>query len=142
MDVLEDQDEWLGLSHELGPLASGPGDLLLAALAVNGLEDAGRQAEEVGDRLRRAALAKLLDRNLERVVVGDAGNVLDHLRERPVRDALAVRQRASTDDGRALERFEELVGEPRLAHARLAVDREEMRAPVPDRTRVGVLEQL
>ena len=142
VDVLEDEHERLGLSHQLGPLAGGPGDLLLAALAVDRLEHAGRQAEQIGDRFRRAAVAKLLDRDLQRVVVGDAGNVLDHLGERPVRDALAVGKRSSTDDGRALERFEELVGEPRLAHAGLAVDREEMCAPVPDRARVRVLEEL
>ena len=55
VDVLEDEHERLGLSHELCPLAGGPGDLLLAALAVDRLEHAGRQAEQIGDRLRRGS---------------------------------------------------------------------------------------
>ena len=36
----------------------------------------------------------------------------------------------------------ELVDEARLAHARVAEDGEELGAPVADRARVGVLEQL
>ena len=58
------------------------------------LEHAGGEAEQVGDGVVAAAGAQLLDRLLHRVVVGDAGGDLDHLGERPVRDALAVRQRS------------------------------------------------
>ena len=108
VDVLEDEHERLRVGQLSRPLAGGPGDLLLAALALDGLEHAGGEAEQVGDRLVRAALAELLDRDLERVVVGDARRVLDHLGERPVRDALAVGQRAPGEDRRALERLEEL----------------------------------
>ena len=95
VDVLEDEDQRLRLRHQLRPLARRPRDLLLAALAVDGLEHAGGEAEQVGDRLGRAALAQLLDRDVERVVVGDVGRALDHLGERPVRDALAVRKAAA-----------------------------------------------
>ena len=104
VDVLEDQHERLRLSHPLGPLARGPGDLLLAAVAGDRLEHAGGEAEQVGDGLGRAAVAELLERDVERVVVGDARRGLDHLGERPVRDALAVRERAAAEDGGALER--------------------------------------
>ena len=52
----------------------------------------GGEAEHVGDGLLGAALAELLERLLERIVVGDARGGLHHLAERPVRDALAVRQ--------------------------------------------------
>ena len=142
MDVLEDEDERLRLRHELRPLARRPRDLLLAALAVNGLEDAGGQADQLGNRLGGAALAELLDRDVDRVVVGDVRGALDHLGKRPVRDALAVGQAAALEDGGALERAEEFVREAALPHAGLPVDREEVRAPVTHRPRVGVLEQL
>ena len=142
MDVLEDQDQGLRLCHELRPLARGPRDLLLAPLAVNRLEHAGGQTEKIGDGIRRAARAKLFDRDIERIVVGDVGRALDHLGERPVRDALAVRKAAPREDRRALERREKLVRETGLADSRLAVDGEEMSAPVAHRASEGVLEQL
>ena len=72
VDVLEDQHERLRLGELVGPLARGPGDLLLAALALDRLEHARREPEQVGDGLVAAAVAELLERRLERVVVGDA----------------------------------------------------------------------
>ena len=103
MDVLEDQDQRLRLCHQLRPLARCPRDLLLAALAVDGLENAGRETEQVGDSLGWAALAELLDRDVERIVVGDVCRTLDHLGERPVRDALAVGEAPPGQDRDALE---------------------------------------
>ena len=88
------------------------------------LEHARGEAEQVGDGLVLAARAELLDRLLDRVVVGDPGRRLDHLGERPVGDALAVRQTAAGEHGRALEPGDELADEPALADAGLAVDRE------------------
>ena len=41
---------------------------------------ARREPEHVGDGVLRAALAQLLERLLERIVVRDAGGRLDHLR--------------------------------------------------------------
>ena len=140
VDVLEDEDERLRLGHELRPLSSGPGDFLLAPLAVDRLEDAARQAEQVGHGLRGAAVAKLLDCDVERIVVGDVGRALDHLGQGPVGDALTVRQAAALEDRRAFERGEVLVHHPALADTGLAIDREEMRALVPDRARKRVLE--
>ena len=142
VDVLEDEDERLRLRHQLPPLARRPRDLLLAALAVDCFEDAARQAEQVGHRLRRAAVAKLLDRDVERIVVGDVGRALHHLGQGPVGDALAVREAAALEDGRAFERGEELVHHAALADARLSVDGEEMRAPVADGPGERVLEEL
>ena len=89
--VLEDEHERLRLRELLRPRAGGPGDLLLRALALDGLEHADGEAEQVGDRLVLAARAQLLLRVVERVVVGDARRRLHHLGERPVRDAFAVR---------------------------------------------------
>ena len=51
VDVLEDEDQRLDVGELLRPLARGPGDLLPAALALDRLEHAGREAEEVGDGL-------------------------------------------------------------------------------------------
>ena len=69
VNVFEYEHERLLLRHSLRPLARGPGDLLLAALRVNGLEHAGGEAEQVGDHLVLAGDAELLDRDVERVVV-------------------------------------------------------------------------
>ena len=126
----------------LHDLARGPRDLLRAALALERLEHPGREAEHVGDRLLLAARPELLEGLLERVVVGDAGRGLDHLRERPVRDALAVREAAAREDARALQAVDELAREAALADARLAEDREQVRAAVAHRSREGVREQL
>ena len=142
VDVLEDEDQRLRLGHQLRPFARGPGDLLLAALAVNRFEHASGEPEQVGDRLCGAALAELLDGDVERVVVGDVRGALDHLGQGPVGDALAVRETPAVEDGRSFERGEELVGQAALADARLAVDRDEVRAAVALGAREGVLEQI
>ena len=92
VDVLEQEDERLHVGDPLHHLARGPRDLLRAALAFERLHQPGGEAEHIGDGLLGAALAELLERLLERVVVGDPGRRLDHLAERPVRDALAVRE--------------------------------------------------
>ena len=131
VDVLEEEDERLHVGDPLHDLACRPRDLLRAALAVERLHEPCGEPEHVGDGLLGAALAELLERFLERVVVGDAGRRLDHLAERPVGDALAVRQRAAHEDARALDAVEELASEPALPHTGLAVDREQVRAAVP-----------
>ena len=73
VNVLEDEHERLLLRHSLRPLARGPGDLLLAALRVDGLEHARCQAEQVRHHLVLAAIAQLLHRLADGVVVGDPG---------------------------------------------------------------------
>jgi hypothetical protein len=142
MDVFEGEHERLVLGHPLDPLAGRPGDLLLAPLALDRLEHAGGKPEQVGDRLVLARFAQLLDRHFERIVIGDPGGGLDHLGERPVRDALAVGQRPARKHGRAFETFDELLREPALADARVAVDREQLRAAIADGAFVRVLQQL
>ena len=142
MDVLEEEDERLHLGDALHHLARGPGDLLRAALAFERLHQPGGEPEDVGDRLLGAALAELLERLLERVVVRDAGRRLHHLAERPVGDALAVRKRATDQDARALDAVEELTCETALPDAGLAVDREEVRTAVAKAAVEGVLEEL
>ena len=81
-------------------------------------------------------------RLLDGIVVGDPGRGLHHLGERPVRDALAVGEAAAGEHGRALEARDELAREPALADARLAVDREQVRAAVAHGALERVLEQL
>ena len=85
---------------------------------------------------------QLLERLLERVVVGDARGGLDHLRQRPVRDALAVREAAAREDARALEAVDELARQPALPDARLAEDGEQVGAAVAHGAIEGVLQQL
>ena len=142
VDVLEQEDERLDVGERLHDLARGPGDLLRAPFALQRLEHSGGEAEHVRDRLLLAARAQLLERFLERVVVGDPCSGLDHLRERPVRDALAVREAASGEDARALDAVRELAREAALPDARLAVDREQVRATVPHGPRVRVVEEV
>ena len=142
VDVLEDEHERLLLRNPLGPLAGSPGDFLRARLRLHRFEDPGREPEQVGHGLVLAERPKLLDRDIERVVVGDPGRALDHLGERPVGDTLSVGQAAAREDGCALEALDELAREPALADAGLAVDREQVGAPVAQRAVVGVAQQL
>ena len=55
MDVLEDENERLDVGELVDELARGPGDLRLAALAVDRLEDARRETEQLGDQIGRAS---------------------------------------------------------------------------------------
>ncbi len=73
VDVLEQEHERLRLGELLGPRARRPGDLLLGPHALDRLEHADGEAEQVGDRLVLAARAQLRARLVERVVVGDSG---------------------------------------------------------------------
>ena len=142
VDVLEEEDERLDVGDPLHDLACRPRDLLRAALAFERLHQPCCEPENVRHGLLGAALAELLERLLERIVVGDARGGLDHLAERPVGDALAVRQRAPHEHARSLDAVEELAREPALSHAGLAVDREEVRAAVPQAAVERVREEL
>src|SRR5919106_2090073 len=142
VDVLEEEDERLHVAERLHDLPRRPRDLLGASLALERLEHPRREPEHVCDRLLLAARPQLLERLLQRVVVGDPGGGLDHLRQRPVGDSLAVRQAASRQDARALEPVDELPREAALADSRLAEDREQMCAAVADGARERVLEKL
>ena len=130
-------------ASSLGPLARGPGDLLLAALGLDRLEHADGERRAGRRRPRPRSDARSFSiASSTRVVVRDPGRDLDHLGERPVGDALAVGQAAAGEDRRALDAREELAREPALADAGLAVDREQVRAPVADGALERVLEQL
>jgi hypothetical protein len=94
--VLEDENERLGGGELLDPGTEGPRDVLLTALALHRLEHADRESQQICHRLVLARLTELFERLLERVVVGDPGRGLDHLGDRPVRHAFAVRQAAPT----------------------------------------------
>ena len=142
VDVLEDEDQRPRVGELGSPLARCPGDLLLAPLGLDSLEHADGEREQVGNRVVAALGAQLRDRLLDRVVVRDPGRDLDHLGERPVGDALAVGKRAADEDARLFDALEELACKPALPHAGLAVDREEVRALVPDHAAERVLEQL
>ena len=142
VDVFEDEDQRLCVGQLGSPLVRRPGDLLLAALGLDPLEHADGEGEQVGHRVVAAAGAELGHGFVDRVVVRDPGRNLDHLRERPVRDALAVGERAAGKNGRAFDAVRELAREAALADAGLAVDREEMRATVADHASERVVKQL
>ena len=101
-----------------------------------------REREQIGDGLVAAALPELLRRRVDGVVVGDARGDLHHLGDRPVGDALAVRQAAPGQDRRALDAVDELPREPRLADPGGAVHGHEVRAPVSHRAGERVVQQL
>jgi hypothetical protein len=142
VDVFEGKHERLVLGHPLDPLARGPGDLLLTPLALHRFQHAGGEPEQVGDRFVLAGFAQLLDRHFERVVVGDPCGGLDHLRKRPVRHAFAVGQRAADEHGRAFEPFHELLREPALADAGVAVKRKQVSSAIANGAFVRVLQQF
>ena len=76
VDVLEDEDQRLRVGELGGPFARRPGDLLGAPLALDEVEHAGGEAEQVGDGVVAALRAQLADRLLHRVVVGDPAATL------------------------------------------------------------------
>ncbi len=80
--------------------------------------------------------AQLLSRGLRRLVLHDAGAHAHHLGERPVGDTLAVGEAPAAVPpdllGQAVDVLEELPGQPRLADAGEADDREQPR-PRPRR---------
>ena len=104
VDVLEDEHERLDVGELSAHARAAQAISCAAALVLDGLEHARGEPEQVGDRLVLAAGAQLLHRLLDRVVVRDPGSRLDHLGERPVGDALPVREAAAAEHGRALER--------------------------------------
>ena len=73
VDVLEDHDQRLDVGELVGELARGPGDLRRAALPFDRLHHAGREPEQLRDRLVAAAFDQLLLGGLHRVVVRDSG---------------------------------------------------------------------
>ena len=108
LDVVEDDHQRpLGRSL-LERLAERPGDLL-------GRRRRLRLAEQRADR-RRGGLVR-----------GQHVELLQHLDDRPVGDPLAVGEAAAADD-RRLDRRQELRGEPRLADAGIADDRDQLAA--------------
>jgi hypothetical protein len=142
VQVLEAQDERLRLRQVDRPLVRGPGDLLAAAGPGHRVEHTRGEAEQVRHGVARAGFPELLERLFRRVVRRDAGGALNHLGERPVRQALPEGKRAPREHRGALEPGEELAREPALAHPRVAEDGDELRTTVAHRACVGVLEQL
>ena len=154
VDVLEREDERLLARAGLHRRAHGREERLAQLLRVLALHRSGvvgdLDAEEARDE-RRPALDRLalglvvaqqeaarvvldlLPRLLGAVLVEDPRVGANHLAERPVHDARAVREAASLAEGRGLLRkvldaLAELVQQARLAHARLADQRDEVRA--------------
>ena len=109
--------------------------------ALSRTEHTQRSAEEIGDRLALARGAQLLERLARRVVVADPGARLDHRRQRPVRDALAIGERAPPQRCHAFEPLRELGDQAGLAETGLAEDRQELAASIADGAGERVLEQ-
>ena len=129
--------------HAANASSCEPGD-------IAGLPD---ERTQVRQHPLRVLVDQLLDRarelRLDLVVavrLEDAGLRLHHLAERPVADALAVRQRTSLPPVRqlaaALDRLEELADEPALADARDADQRDELRRALLSCPRERADEQL
>ncbi len=142
LHVLEDQDERLGVCELLGPAQRRPGDLGVRPDPLGGPEQSERDAEQVGDGIALARDAELLEGLGRRVVVRDPGRGLHHRGDRPVRDPLAVGQRATGEHGRPLDAVRELGDQARLADAGVAEDGHEVGPPVAQRAVVRVLQQL
>ena len=113
VDVVDHDDERLALGEhreQRAPRAVQldaerrrlePRELLVAGVeADRERERGGRRSGEIGQQLRGERLDPR-DRDLGRVVVGDAGDALQDLGERPVGDALAVGEAAPDQDPRA-----------------------------------------
>jgi hypothetical protein len=135
MDVLEDQYERLLAREALEELSDGPERLLARA-------DVGREAHRAGDPGgdELGVLVRSEDpRNAGLDVIPDLR--VQDLRERPERDALAVREAAADEhQGVVGERGGELAAQARLADPRRAEDREQLGAALADRALVCLSE--
>ena len=90
-----------------------------------------RLAERPGDLLRRRRRLRLAEQRADRrrggLVRGQHVELLQHLDDRPVGDPLAVGEAAAADD-RRVDRSQSLRGEPGLADAGIADDRDQLAA--------------
>ena len=88
-------------------------------------------AERPRDLLRRCRRLRLAEQRADRrrggLVRRQHVELLQHLDDRPVGDPLAVGEAAAAEDGR-LDRSQQLRGEPRLADAGIADDRDQLAA--------------
>jgi hypothetical protein len=142
VDVFEDEDERHRLGKLLGPRSRRPCDLLLVVLGLHGLKDACCKPHQVCDRSVGTAVAQLLDRLVERIVVRYPRRHLDHVSQRGIGHTLAVGLRAPNEDGRRLQPVDELARQPALSDAGVAVDRDQVRPVVSEGPCVGIFEQL
>ena len=129
---MDDEGSFTG--EGLEELAGGPRDVVRR-------NRAGGEAERLRQRRGRrpATLVRAeqprepVERLIDRIRVQDRSRVLEHLAQRPVGDALAVRQAPAAQDGRVgCDRRQQLGDEPRLAHSRFARDDDESRVTLGD----------
>ena len=125
VDVLEHEHERLRVGELLRPLARGPRDLLLAALALDRLEHARRRARAgrrpPRPRSRPCSFSCASSTGSSSEIPAAAFTISasgQYVMPSPYGQAAAGEHR------RALEPRDELAREPALAHARLAVERE------------------
>ena len=113
---------------------------------VPGVEAQGeRQRRSPAREIREELGGERLDpphRILSRIVVGQPGDRLEDLGERPVGDALAVREAATDEDACAVEPPDQLADKAALAHSGLAVDGHEVGSPLGDDTLLQPEEEL
>ena len=127
LDVVEEADERLHNGIRLQQLAKRPGDLIRSGGRAD-VELAQHDLERVARGLVREDLS--------------SAELLHDLHDRPVRDALPVRETPPLHHSYVAQRAEELVNEPRLAHARRAENREEVARARAHDVVEGVVEQL
>jgi hypothetical protein len=138
LQVLEDERDGRGLRHPLEEEAPSGEEVLFVARARLAEPEQMREARlETAPLVRRAhdrgeRLAQLGERDLGRVVLADPRAHAHHLCERPVGDAVAVREAAAAMPVHVVREpvdvLLELPREPRLADAGDAEDRDEPRA--------------
>ena len=140
MDVFEDEHRRLFARRSFDEAASREEERLAVRDGSGGVQ-AEQDGEVLGDDRRLGGLeapgnsgAELLERDIDGIAVEDVAELLELRRERPVRAALPIRQRASADDPATelIGEVHELDGEPRLPDAGRAEDGDELRGPLGD----------
>ena len=142
LDVVEHGHERALRAEVLEQLADPPEGLLDGgAPGVDAEERHEPLGDERGVAVGAEELGDLAPRQLGPVALADPGGVHEGRRDRPERDALAVREAAPLDDGRLVaEPGRELVAEARLARTGRAEHGDDLARPLGRDAREGVLE--
>ena len=115
VDVVEDDDQRPLRGERLEQLPDGPEDLLRRSAAA----EPDRGGDAVGDHSPRPAATRPAPQPLERLLVVECvvepGGRLEDRPDRPVGDALAVRNAPSREGARAVRGRDELTHQPGLA---------------------------
>jgi hypothetical protein len=110
VQIVEDEDDRLGLRKPFEDLAKGPRDLFRHTVQRT---EADRTRNDVGDPLGVRFRSEELHQGGTRL---RAERLCDHLPQRPIADSLSVGETAPTDNGRIrCQRIGQFLGQARLA---------------------------